>query len=84
MLLSANPRSAVSPKMPFPKRHRYRMAGVVAPLFLVSLILSSYLLMKVITFAVGFGFFGDPIFQKVLSKLNRSTPHWYKMLELRK
>lgn len=60
------------------------MAGIVAPLFLISLILSSYLFMKIVTFAVGFGFFGDPIFQRVLSKLNRSAPRWYKMLELRK
>ena len=70
--------------MPFPKTHRYRLAGIIAPLFLISLILSSYLFTKVVAFAIGFGFFGDPIFQRVLIRLNRGRPQWYKLLELRK
>ena len=70
--------------MPFPRRHRYRLAGVLAPLFLISLVLSSYLFLKVITFVIGFSFFGDPIIQHVLGKLNRGSPQWYKWLELRK
>ncbi|KAL7779945.1 hypothetical protein CFE70_009963 [Pyrenophora teres f. teres 0-1] len=66
----------------FAKFH-FRVAAVVAPLVLVSLLTSSYMFMKGVTFGVGFGFFGDPIIQRGLALLNRKYPNWQKLLELR-
>ena len=39
--------------------------------------------MKGVTFGVGFGFFGDPIIQPGIRWLNRTFPHWQKLLEIR-
>lgn len=38
---------------------------------------------KGVTFAIGFGFFGDPVIQRGLVFLNRKFPNWQKLLELR-
>lgn len=76
--------NALSPTPPFPKDvYRLRLAGLIAPLFLLSLFVTSYMFMKGVTFGVGFGFFGDPIVQPGLRWLNRTFPHWQKLLELR-
>ena len=40
-------------------------------------------LQKSITFGVGFGFFGDPVIQPGIDLLNKTFPHWQKLLELR-
>ena len=45
---------------------------------------SSYVFMKMNTFVVGFGFFGDPFIWRGLDLLNREFPHWQKLLEIRK
>lgn len=34
-------------------------------------------------FGVGFGFFGDPVIQPGIKWLNRTFPHWEKLLEIR-
>lgn len=39
--------------------------------------------MKGVTFGAGFGFFGDPVIQPGLRWLNRTFPHWQKLLEIR-
>ncbi|KAI0206584.1 hypothetical protein F4808DRAFT_534 [Astrocystis sublimbata] len=76
--------NALSPTSPFPQHtYRIRLAGLVAPLLLVSLFTSSYMFMKGVTFGVGFGFFGDPIIMRGLKLLNRRYPHWQKILEMR-
>jgi len=76
--------NALSPVPPFPKdAARLRLAGVVAGLLAVSLVTSSYMFMKGVTFGVGFGFFGDPAIQRGMVWLNRNYPHWEKLLELR-
>jgi hypothetical protein len=74
----------LDPTPPFPKnKYHYRLAGVVAPLLLISLFVTSYMFMKGLTFGVGFGFFGDPIIVRGLDLLNRKIPNWQKLLELR-
>ncbi|CAO2647733.1 Nn.00g086550.m01.CDS01 [Neocucurbitaria sp. VM-36] len=74
----------LEPTRPFPKnRYHFRLAGVVAPLVLISLLVTSYMFMKGVTFGVGFGFFGDPVISRGLSLLNRKFPNWQKLLELR-
>jgi hypothetical protein len=54
------------------------------PLFTASIYVTSYAVIKGITFGIGFGFFGDPIISRGISFLNRRIPHWEKLLELRK
>ena len=57
--------NALSPTAPFPQEGpRLRLAAVVAPLLGVSLIVTSYMYMKGVTFGIGFGFFGDPLISR--------------------
>jgi hypothetical protein len=60
-----------------------RLAALIVPLLGVSVFVTSYMFMKGLTFGVGFGFFGDPIITRGLDLLNRTFPHWEKLLELR-
>jgi hypothetical protein len=76
--------NALSPTPPFPQEtYRIRLAGLVAPLLIVSIFVTSYMFVKGATFGVGFGFFGDPIITPGLRLLNRKFPHWQKVLEMR-
>jgi hypothetical protein len=76
--------NALSPVPPFPgETARLRLAAVVAPVLAISLVTSSYLFMKGVTFGVGFGFFGDPVIMRGVHWLNTNYPHWEKLLELR-
>lgn len=76
--------NALSPTAPFPKNsYRIRLAVAVSPLVFTSLFVSSYMFTKGVTFAVGFGFFGDPVIARGLDLLERRFPNWQKLLELR-
>ncbi|KAI0121752.1 hypothetical protein BJ170DRAFT_139259 [Xylariales sp. AK1849] len=76
--------NALSPTAPFPRDlYRLRLAALLVPLLGVSIFVTSYMFMKGVTFGVGFGFFGDPIIMPGLNLLNRTFPHWQKLLELR-
>ncbi|KAI8948166.1 hypothetical protein F4801DRAFT_471478 [Xylaria longipes] len=76
--------NALSPTPPFPQEtYRIRLAGLVAPLLLVSLFTTSYMFVRGATFGLGFAFFGDPIITPGLRWLNRQYPHWQKLLEMR-
>lgn len=44
----------------------------------------SYLIIKGIGFAIGLGFFGDPIFAYTLDMLNRKIPNWKDHLDMQK
>jgi len=61
-----------------------KLAALLAPGLLVSLFLPSWMFVKGTTFFVGFGFFGQPILERGLNWLNRTYPHWQKILEIRK
>jgi hypothetical protein len=62
-----------------------RIVAIVFPLlFGPSLFLSAYMLVKIITFGIGFLFFGDPIISRGMAWLNRKVPNWQKLLEPRK
>lgn len=77
--------SALSPTAPFPRNtHRLRLAGLVLPMLLASLFVTSYMFMKGVTFGIGFGFFGDPVISRGIVLLNQKFPNWQKLLELRK
>ena len=76
--------NALSPTAPFPRDGpRLRLASLIVPLLAVSLIVTSYMFMKGITFGFGFGFFGDPVIMRGFHLLNEKFPNWQKMLELR-
>ena len=76
--------NALSPTRPFPQeKPRLVLAGVIAPLVAVSLLVNSAMFMKGVTGGVGFGFFADPLIWRGLDFLNRRFPNWQKLLELR-
>ena len=77
--------SALSPTPPFPKETaRMRLAGILVPAVAVALLTSSSMFMKMTTFFVGGGFFGDPIISRAYTVLNHEFPDWRKYLELRR
>jgi len=76
--------NALSPTPPYPKDlYKFRLAGLVVPVLAMGMFVTSYMFMKGLTFGVGFGFFGDPVIQPGLRWLNRTFPHWQKLLEIR-
>ncbi|VUC27605.1 unnamed protein product [Clonostachys rosea] len=76
--------NALNPTVPFPKnRTRMRLAACLVPMVLGSYFTTSYMLVKGIGFAVGFGFFGSPIMEPTLDYLNKNYPHWQEHLQLR-
>ncbi|GLA69221.1 hypothetical protein AtubIFM55763_008404 [Aspergillus tubingensis] len=75
--------NALSPTPPFSIVTPYvRLTAVLSVGFLISLITSSYVFVKMITFGTGFAFFGDPIIWRGVAYLNREYPRWEKLLEL--
>ena len=75
--------NALSPTPPFPHSPRYRLAALVVPLLLVSLITTSYMFMKANEFIIGAAFFSDPLMQRGIKILNEKIPDWPKYLEIR-
>ncbi|CAG8156598.1 unnamed protein product [Penicillium salamii] len=75
--------NALSATAPFPRLSpRLRLAAVLCPACLASMVTSSYVLMKSTTFIVGFAFFGDPVLRRGVKYLNRRFPKWQKVIEL--
>ncbi|KAM0694671.1 hypothetical protein Q7P36_005027 [Cladosporium allicinum] len=76
--------NALSPTPPFPRDvYRLRLAAVVVPMLAASIFITSYMVVKGLTFGIGFGFFGDPVIQPGIKWLNSTYPNWQKLLELR-
>jgi hypothetical protein len=75
--------NALSPVPPFSKNKRLQLAGIVAPLFLMSLLLRPEWIYKSMTLMNGFIFFTDPLQQKGIALLNEKIPDWPKYLEIR-
>ncbi|KAL5333744.1 hypothetical protein BJX70DRAFT_380179 [Aspergillus crustosus] len=72
--------NALSPTHPFPQTTpRLRIAMVLAPALLASVVTSSYVFMKMSTLFVGFGFFGDPIIMRGIHYLNENYPIWKEL-----
>lgn len=82
--------NALSPTPPF-AQHRPRLfiAGAVAmPLLLASLVVTNTMVYRGTTFGLGFGFFGQPLFDRlkisdVRKWLDEKVPDWPRYLELR-
>ncbi|KZO93314.1 hypothetical protein CALVIDRAFT_546671 [Calocera viscosa TUFC12733] len=75
--------NALSPTPPFNHLARAKLAGVVAPLVLVTALTSSQVLIKALGAGAGFGFFGQPVIDRGLAFLNRKVPGWQRALDLR-
>jgi len=63
---------------------RLRLAGIFLILCFVTPLVSSYWIIKMNAFVIGFGFFGDPVIKKTLGFLNQRVPDWKKCLDLQK
>ncbi|KAJ6083037.1 hypothetical protein N7467_007172 [Penicillium canescens] len=75
--------NALSATAPFPRlKPRLRLAAVLGPACLLSLLTTSYVLMKICTLLAGFSFFGDPVIRRGIRYLNRQFPKWQKIIEL--
>ncbi|CDM33904.1 hypothetical protein CBS147339_7691 [Penicillium roqueforti] len=75
--------NALSATTPFPRLSpRLRLATVLFPAFLASLMTSCYVFMKLSTLLIGLVFFGDPVIRRGVSYLNRRLPNWRKIIQL--
>ncbi|EAW09845.1 DUF3292 domain-containing protein [Aspergillus clavatus NRRL 1] len=75
--------NALSPVPPFSATTPcLRLSGVLVSGLLASLLTPSYVFIKLSTFFVGLGFFGDPILQRAMVYMNHEFPHWQRILEL--
>jgi hypothetical protein len=76
--------NALSPTPPFPRvAPRLKLAGVFAPMFLISHLTSSYMFMKMNGLLAGVVLFADPWIQRAVSHLDKEFPHWKELLPLR-
>ncbi|KAI0801546.1 hypothetical protein C8Q74DRAFT_1191507 [Fomes fomentarius] len=75
----------LAPVAPFPKwAARIRLAGVLLPMLVASLVVPFKIVVDGTTFLIGFLFFSQPILSRVAYKLTHRFPNWRKYLELRR
>ncbi|CAG8892135.1 unnamed protein product [Penicillium egyptiacum] len=63
---------------------RLRLASIFTVVSVIIPFTSSYWIIKLVGFALGLGFFGDPIFTYTLDLLNAKVPNWKDHLDLQK
>ncbi|KAJ6188173.1 hypothetical protein N7519_003081 [Penicillium mononematosum] len=63
---------------------RLRLASIFTLVSVIVPFTSSYWIIKLVGFALGLGFFGDPIFTYTLDLLNAKVPNWKDHLDLQK
>ncbi|KAJ6138913.1 hypothetical protein N7471_005399 [Penicillium samsonianum] len=63
---------------------RLRLASIFTIVSVIVPFTSSYWIIKLVGFALGLGFFGDPIFTYTLDLLNDKVPNWKDHLDLQK
>ncbi|KAJ5486698.1 hypothetical protein N7530_000998 [Penicillium desertorum] len=63
---------------------RLRLASIFTLVSVIVPFTSSYWIIKLVGFALGLGFFGDPIFTYTLDLLNAKVPNWKGHLDLQK
>ncbi|KAJ5695465.1 hypothetical protein N7536_005877 [Penicillium majusculum] len=63
---------------------RLRLASIFTLVSVIVPFTSSYWIIKLVGFALGLGFFGDPIFTYTLDMLNDKVPNWKDHLDLQK
>merc|ERR1711939_291257 len=75
--------NALSPTPPFSQNKRTQLAGIIAPIFLLSLFVRPEWIYKGMTLMNGLIFFTDPLQQRGIALLNEKIPDWPRYLELR-
>ncbi|EKV06602.1 hypothetical protein Pdw03_3592 [Penicillium digitatum] len=63
---------------------RLRLASVFTFVSIIVPFISSYWIIKLVGFALGLGFFGEPIFTYTLDLLNAKVPNWKDHLDVQK
>jgi hypothetical protein len=63
---------------------RLQLASIFTLVSVIVPFTSSYWIIKLVGFAVGLGFFGDPIFAYTLDFLNTKVPNWRDHMDLQK
>ncbi|KAJ5296389.1 uncharacterized protein N7443_007282 [Penicillium atrosanguineum] len=63
---------------------RLRLSSILTIIAFVAPFTSSYWIIKGVGFAIGLGFFGDPIFAYTLDMLNQKIPNWQDHLDMQK
>ncbi|KAJ5835445.1 hypothetical protein N7447_001471 [Penicillium robsamsonii] len=63
---------------------RLRLASIFTLVSVIVPFTSSYWIIKIVGFALGLGFFGDPVFAYTLDLLNAKVPNWKDHLDLQK
>ncbi|KAJ5946934.1 hypothetical protein N7454_003773 [Penicillium verhagenii] len=63
---------------------RLQLAGILTLISVLVPLISSYWIVKIIGFTIGFGFFGDPVFTYALDTLNQKIPNWRDNMDLQK
>lgn len=77
--------SLLSPTPPFSLiGPRLQLAAILMLIFLASLSVSSHMIVKTSSLAIGFGFFGDPVLSRAMDFLNTKIPNWKTYLDIEK
>lgn len=77
--------NALSPKPPFSSTlPRLKLAGCVAPVLLMSIVVPSRYYVKSLEVIVGLALFTQPLALKAVHWLNQNYPNWPQAIELRK
>ena len=63
---------------------RIRLGMLLASFVMLSMFVDAYLVVKTTTFAIGMGFFGQPLITRGVVLLNEKYPEWPKLLDIRK
>ncbi|KAJ5888158.1 hypothetical protein N7495_008199 [Penicillium taxi] len=75
--------NAVSPTPPFDQfAPRMRFASILAPICAVSMLISSYLLIKILALVIGLAFFGEPVVKHGTAYLDEKYPTWKDRIQL--
>jgi len=74
--------NALSPTAPFPQRTKYKLAAVLLPVLLSSLIITPYILVKAATFFMGVAFYSQPYITKGFNYLNKNYPNWQEAISI--
>ncbi|KAL6233923.1 hypothetical protein BDW75DRAFT_251726 [Aspergillus navahoensis] len=75
----------LSPSPPFSLiGARLQLAAILMLIFLAALSVSSHMIVKTSSLAIGLGFFGDPVLSQALDFLNAKVPNWKTYLDIEK
>ncbi|KAK4099105.1 hypothetical protein N658DRAFT_540855 [Parathielavia hyrcaniae] len=73
--------NALHPTPPFSQnRHRFKLAGLLSPMLLLSVVCSAATIVKAATFILGAVFFSQPLTSRTINWLDRQHPGWTQLL----